>query len=60
MKPTKAQQRALLALYRRNPAAVVGSYLRFRRNAFFAFGDCLMVQWCGMIVGIETDGYTHS
>jgi hypothetical protein len=22
--------------------------------------DCIMVQWCGMWLGIETDGYTHS
>lgn len=22
--------------------------------------DCIMVQWAGMWLGIETDGYTHS
>jgi hypothetical protein len=22
--------------------------------------DCLMVKWCGMWLGIESDGYTHS
>jgi len=21
---------------------------------------CVMVPWCGMQIGIETDGYTHS
>jgi len=22
--------------------------------------DCLMIKWCGMWLGIETDGHTHS
>ena len=22
--------------------------------------DCLMIKWCGMWLGIETDGFTHS
>jgi len=22
--------------------------------------DCIMVKWCGMWLGIERDGYTHS
>ena len=22
--------------------------------------DCIMVQWCGIWLGIESDGYTHS
>jgi hypothetical protein len=22
--------------------------------------DCLMIHWCGMWLGIELDGYTHS
>ena len=35
------------------------SYLAFRR-AVIVFHDCIMVQWCGMWLGIETDGYTHS
>lgn len=25
-----------------------------------SFGDVLMVEWCGMHLGVETDGYTHS
>jgi len=34
---------------------------RFRKRAFLAFGDCtLMIQWQGMTLGIEPDGYTHS
>lgn len=56
--PTKLQQRALLTLYQRFNQS--SSFLKFRRNAFWAFGDCLMVPWSGMIVGIEKDGHTHS
>ncbi len=22
--------------------------------------DCVMIEWCGMWLGIELDGYTHS
>lgn len=36
------------------------SYLAYRRTAFLAFGDCVMVPWCGMVLGIEKDGYCHS
>jgi hypothetical protein len=32
----------------------------FRKQAFTAFGDCVMVRWQGMTLGIEADGYTHS
>jgi hypothetical protein len=55
--PTKAQQKALLDLHHRYQQSP--SYLRFRRNAFWLF-DTIMVPWCGMIIGIEPDGYTHS
>ncbi len=48
---------ALLNLYRRSQQSP--SFLQFRRNAFWSF-EVLMVPWCGMIVGIEPDGYTHS
>ena len=56
--PTKAQQQSLLALYRRFQQSP--SFLKFRRNAFWYDSTCLMVPWCGMYVGIEADGYTHS
>ena len=34
---------------------------RFRKTVkpFFG-GDCVMLPWKGMWLGIETDGYTHS
>lgn len=35
-------------------------YREFRRTTFIAFGDCVMVPWKGMVLGIEKDGYTHS
>mgnify|MGYP003148461483 CR=1 FL=1 len=56
---TREQKIALKAVYDRD-TTVAPSYLAFRRTAFLAFGDCVMVPWCGMILGIETDGYTHS
>lgn len=68
-KPTKEQQRALHNLYARSkPQDQLGpghyrdwSYLKFRRSAFWEFGGtALMVRWCGMLIGIEPDGYTHS
>ena len=37
------------------------SYLEFRRTVEIPMAiDCIMVPWCGMYLGIETDGYTHS
>lgn len=58
---TKAQQRALYAVFMRDSKETRDiTYLQFRRTAYTWFGDCLMVPWCGMVLGIETDGYTHS
>ncbi len=35
------------------------TYRQFRKTVLEGY-DCLMVQWCGMWLGIESDGYTHS
>lgn len=35
------------------------TYRQFRRLVLPTY-DCLMVQWCGMWLGIEGDGYVHS
>ena len=35
------------------------TYMQFRRTVQPGY-DCVMVEWCGMWLGIETDGYTHS
>jgi hypothetical protein len=60
MKPNKTQLRALLAVYNRD-RSVARSYHAFRKTARMACAiDCLMVPWCGMWLGIEPDGYTHS
>lgn len=43
------------------PALPQMTYLQFRRLAYAAVViDCVMVPWCGMWLGIERDGYTHS
>jgi hypothetical protein len=37
------------------------SYREFRRFAWVSTSvGCLVVPWCGMTIGIESDGYTHS
>jgi len=71
----KAQQIALKRVFDRGPIKVkveplpesaLGpseraiSYREFRRKVAFSYPDCAMVQWCGMWLGIEQDGYTHS
>ena len=64
MKPlTRKQREALLKVYGRgwggNPKPK--TYLQFRRTAQREVcGDAIMVHWCGMWLGIEPDGYTHS
>jgi putative SOS response-associated peptidase YedK len=35
------------------------TYRQFRNLVVHSF-DCVMVPWCGMWLGIEQDGYTHS
>lgn len=35
------------------------TYRQFRKTILSGF-DCLMVQWAGMWLGIEKDGYVHS
>ncbi len=57
MKLTKQQQRALRNVFTRQPLGI--SYLAFRRQVHPGSG-CIMVKWCGMWLGIETNGYTHS
>lgn len=57
---TKAQQRALLNVYQRTPLGM--TYLAFRRSVRPCFdgSGAVMVHWCGMWLGVELDGYTHS
>jgi hypothetical protein len=71
-KPNKAQLRALFRLYNAMPICAPNNYAvtcehqtpitykQFRRCAYVSHMDCMMIQWCGMWVGIELDGYTHT
>ena len=72
VKLTKAQRAALKRVFDRTPinASHEGimkpsrmpfaiSYRQFR-SAVQPGYDCVMVRWCGMWLGIEPDGYTHS
>jgi len=37
------------------------SFLAFRRTVSrLPLEQCVLVLWCGMYLGIEADGYTHS
>jgi len=59
-KLTRKQQEALKAIYNRQWEKP-DSYLAFRRTAIHDhLMGCVMVPWCGMVLGIEEDGHTHS
>jgi len=60
MKLTRKQIEALFAKWRQHSQGV--SYLQFRRSVLpIMFGNgAVTVQWCGMWLAIETDGYVHS
>ena len=57
MNINKAQQKSLFRKWQQNNQGV--SYLQFRRSVVSGFG-CIMVEWSGMWLGIESDGYCHS
>ena len=58
-KLTKKQQHTLLRKWNENHQGM--SFLEFRRGAYRLFSDdCIMVEWCGMTLGIETNGYSHA
>ena len=55
---TYAQRSALKQVYDRG---FKGTYLQFRRTVTVSsLMDCALVPYCGMLLGIEPDGYTHS
>ncbi len=59
MKITKAQSQALLRKWRQDNQGM--TFLAFRRTVqHWRMLDCVAVHWCGMWLGIEQDGYTHS
>jgi hypothetical protein len=71
---TREQRVALYNVYQRVPLDHFGrplkntlfnvhrgvSYYRFRHTVRPVGGDCVIVPWCGMWLGIEKDGHTHS
>jgi hypothetical protein len=62
---TRPQREALYQLYARPRDGVthtgIRGYRSFRRLAFAdPLMGCVLVQWAGMRIGIEPDGYTHS
>ena len=60
MKLNKAQQKSLHIKWLQDNQGL--SYLQFRRTVESGLGmdNCAMVKWCGMWLGIETDGYPQS
>lgn len=57
---TRAQREALHRVWLRD-TKTHGSYLTFRRGVQpYIGGDCVLVRYAGMWLGIERDGYTHS
>ena len=74
VKLTKPQRKALFALFKRERIAWQSPtltlyekvsrrhYINFRKTVqpYMDGSGCVIVPWCGMWVGIEVDGYTHS
>lgn len=57
---TKAQRAAIRALYLRSNDGAP-SYLAFRRRFRYDYLNGVMFGgWCGMLVGIEADGFSHT
>lgn len=54
---TKAQRSSLFKVWERDNQLL--TYRDFRRTVLPGAG-CILVPWCGMYLGIEPDGYTHS
>jgi len=69
MKLTRPQRLAVYRVFMRNNDGKNNSLLTIpqRRRAYRKFRrtvqpgpDCIMLPWCGMWLGIEPDGHTHS
>lgn len=61
VKTNRAQREALYKLYQRNSNGI-NTYRQFRKGVMPGFGDdsYIGIMWCGMFVGIEEDGYSHT
>ncbi len=63
VRTTRKQREALKRKYLHGEIAKLGvSYKDFRRTVQPTFGmdNAVVVQWCGMWLCIERDGYCHS
>ena len=62
VKTTRAQRVALHRLWERKDSRRPGeTYCQFRRRVQPEFcGKAIMIEWSGMWIGIEADGYAHS
>lgn len=56
---TRAQREAIYKKFIRDPDGSP-TYRAFRKRAYKSFDKVVMLSWCGMWVGIETDGYAHT
>ena len=66
MKLTREQRHAVYRVFTRDSNIALltttqrrAAYRTFRRTVQPGY-DCVMLPWCGMWLGIEPDGYTHS
>ena len=59
-KLTKDQQTTLARKWHQSSQDM--TYLQFRRSVEPSIGcdDAIMVKWCGMWLGIETNGHSHA
>ena len=63
VKTTRAQRVSLHRLWERRDSRRPGErYCQFRRRVqpVICGGGAVIVEWSGMWIGIETDGYAHS
>jgi hypothetical protein len=56
---TPMQTEAVNKLYDRDPDGSL-SLKNFYSRVKYCFGNYCGIEWCGMFIGIESDGYTHS
>lgn len=60
IKLTKQQRRALKRVY--DKQAIYTNYRQFRKSVMGTIGmdNAVVVNWAGMFLAIERDGYTHT
>jgi len=58
---TRKQRESIFGRYLLDPDGA-RSYLQFRRRVVPAIGGdyVMLLPWCGMWLGVETNGYSHS